>query len=462
MEPSETVTNRAFIVNMINTCIGVGLLAKPYALMIAGWYSIISVLLAFTFITYTGYIFSKVTFKAFNLYDMYTHKTSPTTNYQQLVQIDSSKPVSTDEIDHAITITNQRECQNQKSKSIFQTLGNKAMGRCGEYYVITSVLLILLLVCTSLLIIQFELLSQILKAEKYTFMYIVLFTFPMIFILNWKQLTIVGYISVSSILIIVVTVFVVFIMCMVKFDGNAVPTSYFHDNIDSDQYQNSAKYAIDSMSVIQRIFFSFVTFKSGIAGTFAIPPLIMSLKDKSWKNIRKLIIWSYLIVTIFCVTFGVFGALIYNENVSVLILNNLFVWPSGVLVDIIAFIKIVNLWSSFGILLSIITHNLNSVIMWKNDKKTGNNKLKQYLVRFGVLIITSVIAYLFRFHLAFIISIQGTVSSLFGGATMLPLILYIVMFWDQMTLFKKTLHCILVVVVICMGIMVITGSTSLV
>ena len=74
MEPSETVRNRAFIVNIINRCICVGLLARPYALMIVGWYSIISVLLAFPIITYTGYIFSKVIFKAFNLYDLYTHK----------------------------------------------------------------------------------------------------------------------------------------------------------------------------------------------------------------------------------------------------------------------------------------------------------------------------------------------------------------------------------------------------
>ena len=64
MEPSQTISNVAFIANMINTCIGIGLLAKPYAVMITGWYSIISVGLAYLFITYSGYIFSKITFKA--------------------------------------------------------------------------------------------------------------------------------------------------------------------------------------------------------------------------------------------------------------------------------------------------------------------------------------------------------------------------------------------------------------
>ena len=455
MEPSETVTNKAFIINMINSCIGVGLLAKPYALIISGWYSIISVTLAFSFITYTGYIFSEVTFKAF---DLEMKQLPIATNYQRLDDMESSPPTTSD----GEQKTNMKK-NTHKAKSIFQILGHESMGKYGEYYVITSVLLILLLVCTSLLIIEFQLLSEILNTDKYTFIYIILLTFPMIFILNWKQLTFVGYISVTSIIIIVSTILVVFIVCMATFNGNAVPDKYFENDNDDE---NSAKYAIESMSIIQRIFLSFITFKSAIAGTFAIPPLIMSLKDKSWRNIRNLIIISYGIVTIFCITFGAFGALIYDENTNVLILNNLFIWPSGVVVTIIAAIKIINLWSSFGILLSIITYNLKSVVLKKSENaENGEGKIsksKQYLIRFGVLAFTSIIAYLFRFHLAFIISIQGTVSSLFGGATMLPLILYIFMFWSEMTLFKRLFHCLLLLLVICIGIIVINGSSSLV
>ena len=432
MEQSQTVTNLAFVINMINSCIGVGLLAKPYALMIAGWYSIISVVMAFCFITYSGYLFAKVTFKA---NDISPNTAIQTTSYYKM---DNMNPENDE----------KKVCENKKS--VFQIIGYKALGKYGEYYVNISLTTILFIVCISLLIIEYELLSQIINTEKYTFIYIFLMTLPMIFILNWRQLTFVGYISVSSIIIITLTIFSLFIICMDTFHGKSVPNTYF----ENDNNQNTAKYAIDNMSLFKRIFFSFITIKSGIAGTFAIPPLIMALKIKSWRNIRRLIFISYLLVTIFCVLFGLFGALIYGENVSILILNNIFIWPSGIMVNIVSFIKIINLWSSYGILLSILTQNLLI--------NHNNNKLKQYLIRFCILLFTSIIAYLSRNHLAFIISIQGIISSMIGGATMLPLILYIAMFYNEMTMWSKAFHFILIAFVICIAIVVLTGTSALV
>ena len=199
----------------------------------------------------------------------------------------SHRPVLSDSEDDSFIedIDTDRTLNHDESiekKSIFQMIGYASLGKCGEYYVLSGILLILILVCINLLIIEFELLSKVVDDEKYTFLYIVLYTLPMVFILNWEQVTIVSYISVTSIVTIVITIVVVFILCMNKFDGKKVSDEYYDNNLDV----NSAEYIINSSSIMQRIFFSFVTFKSGICATSFIPPLIMSLKDKSWKNIK--------------------------------------------------------------------------------------------------------------------------------------------------------------------------------
>ena len=89
-------------------------------------------------------------------------------------------------------------------------------------------------------------------------------------------------------------------------------------------------------------------------GSAAIPPLLFALKDKN--SIKILVFISYLIVTIIGATVGIFGMMTYGLDVSVLVINNLFRWPSGVVMILITSVKNVNLWSSFGILCSVASN----------------------------------------------------------------------------------------------------------
>eukprot|EP01084_Bolivina_argentea_P185408 319714_1 len=454
MESDNTLSNGAFIVNFINMCIGIGLLVKPYAISIAGSYSILSVCMAFAFITYAGYLLAKTTIN---------HINEQTINYE-MVNIISSDEQDDDE---SIIIENKRV--ESSNKTIFQILGYKAFGKYGEYYINIALPLCLVLYFIQILIMQFELCSRIIEflfatkpipfylKDTFIFIYMFIITMPFIFTSNWKQLTFVGLISVISIITITLTVFILYILSIsvMKFDGNSVPSDY--------NTHNDAIYAIENISMPARIFLSFIIFKGGICGALGIPPMIISLKNRSTKNVNVLIFISYFIVMAFSLLFGIIGAQLY-PNVNVLILNNLFIWPSGVIVVIITFIKIINLWSTYGIYAQIlygIIENLLDIDASTNISSVKGN-IKKYLVRSCFQILIFFIAYFFRYDLAFVTTVGQTFYTSFTGALMLPLLLYIGIFYNRMKIIEKVFHIMLLVVIVGIAVTVLISSKHLV
>ena len=64
---AKDLTQLGSIQNLVNTCIGVGILSKPYIIGINGWYSIITILMAISLSAYSGLAIAKTTMKALNV-----------------------------------------------------------------------------------------------------------------------------------------------------------------------------------------------------------------------------------------------------------------------------------------------------------------------------------------------------------------------------------------------------------
>eukprot|EP01084_Bolivina_argentea_P183994 317428_1 len=158
--------------------------------------------MAFAFISYSGYAFAKVTLESFGL----------SLHHYELVNITSSiddsecEEMEVDEM--AMELNINEEINQQRSKSVFQVIGEKAFGKYGVY-LNYSTFIALCFACVTSLIMEYELLLRIVEYifiknniiipvyldEHFIFIYILVFVSPIIFILNWKQLTFVSKIS---------------------------------------------------------------------------------------------------------------------------------------------------------------------------------------------------------------------------------------------------------------------------
>eukprot|EP01084_Bolivina_argentea_P146128 255957_1 len=419
LKSSETLSNKDFIINMMNTCIGIGLLAKPFAVMVSGWYSIIAIMSSFLFVFYASWLFAHVTMRTYGI----SVNNNPV--QYEMVNVSSASDLEHEsDFDSGDTSTDNNV--DNSTKSVYQNIAYKALGKYGEYYINITLLSIMPLVGINIIVIQFQLIRSIIQYflssspftpfyfnDQYIFLYISIFLLPFIFISSWKELKFISIISVLSVCVLVFTMCCIFILRLITFQNGNIPSDYYeHSNYIITE--DTARYTINNMNLLQRIFFSFIIFKSGIQGTIAIPSLIVSLKDKRAKNIMFLIFISYLIVTICCVSFGVIGAITYGSNVSVLILNNVFVWPSTVYVVIVAALKTINLWTSYPVFVSFCCNTLNKILNIQQDHQHYHMKI--YITRFAYIVITTVSSFLFRYRLAFVTAVCSGFGFAFGFA----------------------------------------------
>eukprot|EP01083_Nonionella_stella_P132900 404070_1 len=326
MRQDESISNTDFILNMLNSCIGVGLLAKPYALCVAGWYSIISVSMALILLIYSCYMMAQVTLTSCRIDVNHNIK-------YQIVAVDTD----TDHLD--VTSDSDMEQSHDEShinnESVYYIIGTYSLGKHGQYYPIVSFLTTIALLSVNVIIIEYQLITGTLQYfgfnlnDNMIFISIFIALLPTVFIMKWKHITFVSVLSVLSIIVLIITFIVVWIAASNRFPGGYVSSERFQNT--SFDHKNAAQFAIDRMTVLERILFAFFTLKSGINANSAIPQLVMSLKNKSHSNVLVVIFISYALVSIICVSFGAIGVVIYRSNVSVLILNNLFIWPSGII-----------------------------------------------------------------------------------------------------------------------------------
>ena len=241
MKCQRALSNSDFIINVVNCAVGVGILAKPYALVVSGNYCAISVSIAFAFVVYGGILWAALALRCCDV-----------------------DPDSAD-----------------RDKSAYRLIGHKAYGRWGEFCIALSVSISITLIIIVLIIMAVELLSEIVAhfiaqsdrdslflSDGYIFLHISVLMMPLIFVLNWKQLTFMGTLSVASIAVIFAAVIYCCVRCLSDFGSFPVPPTYF---AYEDHSMNSAMTAIREMDVVARISFSFMIFKNGFNAAGAIP-----------------------------------------------------------------------------------------------------------------------------------------------------------------------------------------------
>jgi len=304
---------------------------------------------------------------------------------------------------------------------------------------ITAILYAILLA-----IMIYELLGDIIDFTSLTiadedgvlFLFIALLMLPLIFVLNWRQLTFMSFVSVSSIAALFVAVFYTLILCAVELGSFPVPSSFFADEGSS---VNVAATAIDEMSVAIRIAFSFMIFKSGMNGAGCIPPLVLGLADKSERNLRCVFAVSYALVLAVSLLFGVMGAMVYGDEVNILVLNNLFYWPSDAVAAIVAAITIVNLIGSLSFWVSVAAKEAELVLRVREGETW-----KRYLVRVLFVAAFLVVAYLVRADLSFMTCLAAVyvlIAWLAGSA-----LLYLKLFWHELSVASRALNSSLVLI----------------
>eukprot|EP01084_Bolivina_argentea_P035423 65703_1 len=182
MPIQNNLTNFQYVVNFMNACIGIGILAKPYAIAISGWHSVLSICIAFLLVTYTEWLIAKITVNTFDISDNTVSDVKEDDDVRMLLEESedekSNIEIRTENINTAISIQN---------KNPFQAMGYKAMGIYGEYYVNIVILLKMIEICISTLIIEWEITTQTLEylftsknehiamylTEQYLFIYLI-------------------------------------------------------------------------------------------------------------------------------------------------------------------------------------------------------------------------------------------------------------------------------------------------
>eukprot|EP01083_Nonionella_stella_P132899 404069_1 len=451
MRQDESISNTDFILNMLNSCIGVGLLAKPYALCVAGWYSIIiSVAGWYSIISvsiYSGYMMAQVTLTSCRI-DV-NHNIKP---YQIVADTDHLDVPSDSDMEQS------HDESHINNESVYYIIGTYSLGKHGQYYPIVSFLTTIALLSVNVIIIEYQLITGTLQYfgfnlnDNMIFISIFIALLPTVFIMKWKHITFVSVLSVLSIIVLIITFIVVWIAASNRFPGGYVSSERFQNT--SFDHKNAAQFAIDRMTVLERILFAFFTLKSGINANSAIPQLVMSLKNKSHSNVLVVIFISYALVSIICVSFGAIGVVIYRSNVSVLILNNLFIWPSGICVIVVQIIKILNLWASYQFWICMMSDILCKELL------TQPQPVKVYMIRILLLLLFVIIAYFTRHHLAFMTALFGAVDVGFGLGLLMPLVLYIGIFYCQMSIASRMFYMLLCGFAVSCSIYVIYGGSK--
>ena len=203
VQSSDGLSIRGAIVNLCNTCIGIGILAKPFALAISGWIGIIALFLAAALVTYAGVCLafaSKTLLISSNIKkSIMAHK--PIIN-------ESNKAINYNSIDKDNDI--EEVSAPKRSKSAYQLISNASMGKYGEIYSVIGFALIAWTIMSTCIIMNSQLLQQIVSEitsqhsinHEPSIIFIASFIIyiPAALVLNWRQMTFISSIGVISVI----------------------------------------------------------------------------------------------------------------------------------------------------------------------------------------------------------------------------------------------------------------------
>eukprot|EP01084_Bolivina_argentea_P190969 328064_1 len=416
-----------------------------------------SMALAFILTTYSSYCIIKVTLESYSLIPYDSMSELDHLGEIDIINIDTKESTETKDRTTNNNETVESSDKNNSNQSVYTIISIKALGKSGAFYGTFGFTITFATFLIGILVMNFELLTDIINVyingynENIIYLYIIIIVLPLIFILNWKGLTIVGWIGVIACSITTAVIFYVFVKSQIIFKQNngSVPEYYF-DGIDEI---NTVKYAQQEMTQIELIFFSFVTFVTSISGNGIVPIMVISSNNKSTKHLTILIIVSYVMVTIYYVLVGVIGQHIYGKNTHILILNNLFFWPQDITQIIVSIIMIINLIASYGIYSGLECDVIEGFFRIKSSEK-----IKRIFLRLFVLIVSAMIGFFAKHNLSLLIAIQSCVAVIFGPLLMVPFLLFTKMFWTKMSVFNRIAHVLLLLFVISVTITVAIGS----
>eukprot|EP01083_Nonionella_stella_P286307 974509_1 len=126
---------------------------------------------------------------------------------------------------------------------------------------IVSFLTTIALLSANVIIIEYQLITGTLQYfgfnlnDNMVFLSIFIALLPTVFIMKWKHITFVSVLSVLSIIVLIITFIVVWIAASNRFPGGYVSSERFQNT--SFDHKNAAQFAIDRMTVLERILFAF-------------------------------------------------------------------------------------------------------------------------------------------------------------------------------------------------------------
>eukprot|EP01084_Bolivina_argentea_P261738 442446_1 len=209
----DSLSVRGGIINLCNTCIGIGILAKPFALAISGWIGISVFVIAGIFIIYVGICLSDA-------------------SRELLVNKPSNPIINTKKINQNYNIINNSNKNTSKSnKSAYQLLSYKSMGNKGQYFAAFGFIIMAFNFLAICIIMIFELITSI-KTEIIPHFYVnttlifilsVIIYLPTALILKWKQITFISWIGVISVIAIFISLIGIMLYSFYEFDYKPPP-----------------------------------------------------------------------------------------------------------------------------------------------------------------------------------------------------------------------------------------------
>lgn len=383
-EEEVKLTRKQAVLNIFNCSVGVGLLAKPYAFAVGGWIAIPALCAACGLCVYTALLIGAITekyveYRADRHMMRYNGEiTSSNSEQQRLNNNNRNSTVPA----HLKRVHSTKAFDAEDNSAAYPLIAKFSIGRSGKPLAIIAIYLMLVtlfcvaIVTTWTLVIELiEPLVALLSSnntnnnestagginETILFFIVCIISLPTSLALSWNELTGLAYLSIMSVAAIAASVVGLMIYCLIEFDLQP-PYMYYNWTFESISMNSGSS---SSSSVTQgntasrldnkqpfSVLVSFALFVMGISSHVALPMIHMNLENKKeWKSV---VFIAFGLIGGFYMAIGAIGFWLFGEFTSIIILSNFFYWPGGVLPVIVSILVILNLWSSFGIVVCTV------------------------------------------------------------------------------------------------------------
>ena len=484
---SKRLTQTQAVINIFNCIIGAGLLIKPYAFALSGYYGYFAMLMAAMVSIYTASILGKVANKyaanikanqlsseplkritsiseSRTLSMKYTNDKiyDPESSSSYDIHKRLKKSATTDQDSGSITY--QIEPQQGRKQSIYPMLTRLSFYMT-EYpklsviagnYVRFSVFACQFTIMINFIIINWTLLQDIVHyfitqdeniffSESALYIYTSCIMLITVLFLSWDGLTWLSWISALSVFLISVSLIVFAVISGIEYGGPVEINEQIENN------SNTAGVAAESMSVIQIICVTFSLFVMGLTAHAALPLIYVDLRedlktDKSW---NKILLLSFGGSSIFYTLIGAVGGWLYGDNTNIVCLVNIFQWPGGLYTPFISLVVFINIWSSFGIVSTVLFEIIEKSNLFGFVHGYSNNGVRLFRICGGIILCG--FTYVIRKHLTFF-TVANSFFNILGVALLMPILMYSVSFYKTMGIMEKVLNMILILITVALGI----------